>query len=101
VLGALSRSGRTVPHPAVWHGLAAPRLKAAGVRSEKAFQSGARSVDVERAGRDLQIEPSRNGGTQGDGKGFVPLPELTITLPLNSSAEALGEAVRAGLERCV
>jgi hypothetical protein len=101
VLAALSRSGQTVPHPSDWKGLSAPRLEAAGVRSEKAFQSGARSVDVERDDRAFRIEPSRNGGSKGDAKGFVPMPELAMSLPLESGAEVLGQATRASLKRCI
>jgi hypothetical protein len=99
VLSALSHSGQTVPHPMTWKGLDKPRLEAAGVKSEKAFQSGARSVGVER-GQAFRLEPSRNGGSKGDTKGFEPLPELSMSLPLSSTAAALGQAIRNCLERC-
>ena len=99
VLTALSKSGRTVPHPTMWKGLDKPRLEAAGVKSEKAFQSGARSVRVER-GQVRRLEPSRNGGSKGDAKGFEPLPELSMSLPLSSTAAALGQAIRDCLECC-
>lgn len=100
VLAALAESGKTVPHPASAKGLAAPRLKAAGVKSEKAFQAGSRSVMVERAGKLIRIEPSRNGGTTGDSKGFEPLPELAASLPASASPDAVGAAIRAVLEKC-
>jgi hypothetical protein len=99
-LKALSLSGRTVPHPSSWNGLGAARLKAAGVKSEKAFQLGARSLTAEREAQGFRIEPSRNGGAIGDSKGFEPLPELSMSLPLTSNAEALGAAIRACFERC-
>ena len=99
VLSALSKSGQTVPHPTVWKGLDKPRLEAAGVKSEKAFQSGARSIRVER-GQAFRLEPSRNGGSKGDTKGFEPLPELSMSLPLSSTAAALDQAIRDCLERC-
>jgi hypothetical protein len=98
VLAALAESGKTVPHPASWKGQDAPLLKAAGVRSQKAFQTGSRFVHVEREGRTLRIEPSHNGGTKGDDKGFNPLPGLALSLPLDSTAEAVGSAVRAALD---
>jgi hypothetical protein len=100
VLNALSLSGRTVPHPTSWKGLGTARLDAAGVKSERAFQLGARSLSAEREAQGFRIEPSRNGGTKGESKGFEPLPELGISLPLTSSADALGVAIRACLERC-
>jgi hypothetical protein len=100
VLTALTHSGQSVPHPSSWKGLEAPRLKAAGVKSEKAFQSGARSLTVDRVDQALRIEPSRNGGTKGESKGFEPLPKLSTSLPLTSTAEKLGSAIRAALEMC-
>ena len=100
VLSALSHSGKTVPHPASWKDLDKPRLQAAGVKSEKAFQSGTRSLSVER-GQAFRLEPSRNGGSKGSTKGFEPLPELSTSLPLSSTAAALGQAIRACFERCV
>ena len=99
-LAALAQSGKTVPHPLSWKGLNEPRLRAAGVKSEKAFQTGSRSLTIDRVGDALRIEPSRNGGARGDAKGFEPLPELGISVPLNSAAEALGSAIRAALKKC-
>jgi hypothetical protein len=100
VLNALSLSARTVSHPTSWKDLSTARLNAAGVRSEKAFQLGARSLSIERGAQGFRIEPSRNGGAKGDAKGFEPLPELSVSLPLTSSAETLGAAIRACFERC-
>jgi hypothetical protein len=100
ILDALGESGRTVPHPTVWKGQDASRLKAAGVKSERAFQDGARYVRVERTQAGFLIEPSRNGGTKGDAKGFEPLPDHAIALDSGASAADLGEAIRRGLGSC-
>jgi hypothetical protein len=100
VLDALGGSGRTVPQPTVWKGLAAARLKAAGVKSERAFHDGARYVRVERTDGGFLIEPSRNGGTKGDAKGFEPLPDRAIALDAGASTDDLGKAVRKGLDSC-
>ena len=81
-------------------GLGKPRLKAAGVKSEKAFQTGARSSSVERVGQAVRLEPSRNGGAKGDAKGFEPLPELSESLPPSATAATIGHAIRTCLERC-
>ena len=100
VFAALSGSAVNVPHPESPKGLQAARLKAAGVRSEKAFQSGARNLTVERLDRTIRILPSRNGGSSGESKGFHGLPELGLSLPFASSAEELGNAVLEGFKRC-
>jgi hypothetical protein len=98
VLHALSESGRTIPHPTVWKGQGAARLKVAGAQSERVFHSGARYVSVERRRDGFLIEPSRNGGTKGDVKGFEPLPGHAIALGSESSVDDLGNAIRTGLE---
>ncbi len=99
ILDALGDSGRTVPHPTGWKGQdASSRLKAAGVKSERAFQDGARYVRVERTQAGFLIEPSRNGGTKGDAKGFEPLPDHAIAVDPGASAADLGEAIRKGLD---
>jgi hypothetical protein len=100
VLTALAASGRTVPHPSSWKGLEEPRHEAAGVRSEKAFQTGTRSVSVEREGEALRLEPSRNGASKGNAKGFHPLPDLATSVPASATAAVIGQAVRASLEKC-
>lgn len=101
VLKALSLSDRTVPHPASWKGLATARLDAAGVKSEKAFHSGARGLTVERGTEAFRIEPSHNGGSTGDAKGFQGLPNLSLSAPLHSSPGELGAEIRRCLERCL
>jgi hypothetical protein len=98
VLEVLGQSGRTIPHPTVWKGQGAERLRAAGVESERAFQASSRYVSVERNDDGFLIEPSRNGGTKGDAKGFEPLPSHAIALDSDGSAEELGNAIRKGLE---
>jgi len=100
VLAALTHSGRVVPHPVSAKGLAAPRLSAAGVKSERAFQTGTRSLSIERTKKSFRIEPSRNGGSKGDAKGFHPLPELSTFLDCDSDATIIGRAVRACFGRC-
>jgi len=100
VLSALALSGQTVPHPTSWKGSTTPRLEAAGVGSERAFQLNASSVTVDRAAEFVRIEPSHNGGTEGNTKGFAPLPDLSASIPSKSSAEEIGAAVRTCFARC-
>jgi hypothetical protein len=101
VLDALAQSGRTIQHPTQWKGLAAPRLKAAGVRSERAFQSGSRYVNVDRQDGGYLVCPSRNGGTRGDEKGHEPLLDRAISLASDSTATEIGAAIREGLAICI
>jgi hypothetical protein len=96
-LEALKQSGRTVRHPSDWKAQAAPRLKVAGVKSEKAFQTHACYVSIETDGSQLLVEPWRNGGTTGDKKGFIPLPNLKVAVEANIAAVDLGELIRKAL----
>jgi hypothetical protein len=74
----LNQSGQTVRDTTDWKALTAARLKAAGVRSQKAFQTHASYVCLHLSGKQLLVEPSRNGGTQSDTKGFEALPAFTV-----------------------
>jgi hypothetical protein len=97
-LEALDQSGRTVRHPSDWKAQAAPRLKVAGAKSEKAFQTRACYVSIELDGSQFLVEPSRNGGTTGDKKGFTPLPDLRMAIKADSAAVELGNTIRKALQ---
>lgn len=88
-----SRSG--VCHPKEFKRIVEPLLRAAGVRSYKAFVEGARCVPVhEREGR-LTLTPTRNLGSK---EGFAEEPGAAIVVPATSADEALGAALRAVLD---
>lgn len=77
---ALERSARVVPHPAQseWKGFFSPFLKAARVRSYKAFMRDARLVEIEAIGNGLKLTAQRNLDSK---IGFEPLPDETALLP--------------------
>lgn len=76
---ALAQSDRVVPHPTQheWKGSFAPFLKAAGVRSYRAFMDDARSVEIGVVDDELSLTPHRNLGSKG---GFELLPDLAVSL---------------------
>jgi hypothetical protein len=94
----LNQSGQTVRDTTDWKALAAARLKAAGVKSQKAFQTNASYVCLHLSDKQLLVEPSRNGGTQGDAKGFEALPAFTVALAADLPAADLGNAIRQALQ---
>ena len=100
VLEALEHSVGVMPHPKDWKGLGHPRLAAAGVKSEKAFQLGSRLVLIERSPSGYAFQPTKNGGYRGDAKGFTPLSEQRSTLSLDCDGRELGHALKDALQLC-
>lgn len=97
---ALTASSSVVAHPKDWKAHARARLDAAGVKSERAFQSGARLVTVRTNGSKVVIEPSHNGGVLDASKGFSELPEAAMKLEPSTSDAAMGKAIREAFNLC-
>lgn len=69
---ALEDSRENIPQPTDWQAFAVPRLAAAGVKTEAAFQKKSQLVSAEFNGTVLKITPNRNGGAAGAKKGLRP-----------------------------
>lgn len=92
-----SRDG--VDHPQSWNGFAAPRLAAAGVKSEATFQKQAALVSSTTDGKTVIFTPHRNRGATGPDKGFSPIDERAVHVdPI--AQEVLGETVLAVFGHC-
>lgn len=93
VRGALDRSKTDIDRPADLSHLMDPVLEAAGVKSQRAFHQGARSVTIEEQddGR-IVVEPSRRHGTE-----FIHLRDLDITIDRPQPAE-LAAAIRRAVD---
>ncbi len=77
-----------------------PLLKAAGVNSYKRFVEQAIYCGITRNATSILIDPSDNGGTKGDAKGFNYRPERRIILDSNPAEEQLGRALLQGFHAC-
>jgi hypothetical protein len=100
VLDALARSRVEAPVPDRGVDLEAPLRNAAGVRSRRALMMGTRACWVNREEGEIRIDPLRNGGASGPERGFSPLPlSERCTLEATATAETVGRAVIAALER--
>jgi len=99
IFRALDASREGIAHPLDWKALAAPRLAAAGVKSEAAFQKKAELVTVRLLGTELSLTPCRNGGTAGNEKGFHPIEESKTHLNGHGRAPA-GEAAIERFKFC-
>jgi len=100
LVSALEHSEGVVPHPTDWKSHAQPRLAEAGVKSERSFQVGSLLVSIERSPQSYRLEPTRNGGAKGSEKGFLPLAERGVNLPLTASYELLGSALKKAVLQC-
>ncbi len=99
VLAALPQSDGVVPHPTSWTEVSTSRLRAAGAKSEKAFMTDARLVSI-KCTDSIELEPNVNGGASGPQRGFSPIPGRSSSLPISSSAEDVGAAIRQSLGAC-
>jgi hypothetical protein len=95
VLAALEHSVHSLPHPnnSELRKIGAPLLKAAAVRSWKAFTHGATSVGVRRQPQRFRLIPKANRGSKG---GFVEKLSCEVSVPLGSAAQ-LGAGLREAL----
>jgi hypothetical protein len=93
VRGALDRSKTGIDRPDDLSHLMDPLLAAAGVRSQRAFHRGARSIAIEEDddGR-IVLEPSRRRGNE-----FIHLRDQDITLDRPSPSE-LADSIRRAIE---
>jgi hypothetical protein len=100
LLQALDNSSNDAPHPVDWKAVHAPRLAAAGVKTERSFQEGAKLVRVSSQERQYIIEPYLNGGASGDSKGFHAIATQRSAVPSDVSSVNLGANVFEALKLC-
>jgi hypothetical protein len=100
VLAALASCRVEVPVPPRDVALDRALIAAMGVRSRRAAMDGTRACIVSReaAGGEVTIEPQRNGGTTGEGRGYTPVPEAGVRLPSACTAGQVGAALRVAFE---
>jgi hypothetical protein len=90
----LDRSRTEVPRPEDLRPLMKPLLAAAGVRSQRAYYEGTRSVGISRSAEgSVVVKPTRR-----DHRSFLGLADRSIALAA-ATAVGLGAAIREGLAR--
>jgi hypothetical protein len=95
VLSVLQGSMWSIPHPTDWKGVLEPLLKAAGVKSWKAFATGTLGVHVEAAGDQLQFVPMVNLGPK---EGFKDDAANTRVVMLPAVSHVVGATLRGAFE---
>jgi len=74
-----------------------PIPKLAGVKSWNTFVKNARCVNVKVAGGKVLFTPSRNKGPK---QYFEPIVDDAVELPVGSSEELIGDALREAFTQC-
>ena len=100
IRSALKTSYEVMPHPTDWKPIAAQRLDAGGVKTEKAFMATASLIQVRVEAVGYYVEPYINGGSVGPGKGFTPVAGLGTLLPSDVDVERLGAQVLTSVVKC-
>jgi hypothetical protein len=99
-LGAF-RTGLPNPERSEWGKLGKSFLAAAGFRSWRVLEAGAKKCEVtQKADGSFAFSITRNGGTRGDKKGFQPFGVPDQYLAAKASDSALGLAMLRALDSC-
>lgn len=96
---ALTNSRQGIPQPTDWKAFSLPRLAAAGVKTEGAFQKKSQLVSAEFNGTVLKFTPYRNGGAAEAMKGFEAAVEYEAIVK-EMPPEAIGKAAFLAFEFC-
>ena len=95
------RTGVAHPSSSEWGGAGKPFLTAAGFRSWRTLEDGARMLRVtQKADGSFLFSITLNGGTRGDKKGFQGSGAPDQRLAAGASDAELGSAVLKALESC-
>jgi hypothetical protein len=100
VRSALTASRRGMPALTNWKKFPSSLLQVAGIRSWNALLRSAARCQVEATRDTIRVLPSRNGGTQGDERGYHSVEELAVTVPASISDEELGASLVSAIAAC-
>lgn len=88
------------PDPADFKQVTADFVRGVGAKSHKQLQETAISCSIKELDGQLEFQPSHNGGTSGDTKGFQPISGAQFSLPANSSPADIGAALLRCFDLC-
>src|SRR5262249_20779641 len=86
--------------PSDYQAIRKQQLQTFGVRSEADLHKQALHCAFVQKPDGFHFEPSHNGGSRGDDKGFRPLSEANFSQPLSSTPAELGAALRKAFSLC-
>jgi hypothetical protein len=75
-------------------------VRGVGAKSHQQLQQTAVKCGIYVREERIEIEPTHNGGTRGDTKGFMPIMESLVTVARDASPEEVGAALIQGFDLC-
>lgn len=76
-------------------------LKSYGFTTLKKFHENAKYLSITEQEAEITLEPTKNGGPTGKGKGFSEIPEKSITIAKSMNDAYLGELIKTELHECI
>ena len=93
VQSALANFRAEIPQPTNFKQGKADFIRGVGTKSHKKLQEGSIHCGIRERDGKIEFEPSHNGGTSGDTKGFQPISGAKVSLPANSDPAEIGTAL--------
>ena len=88
------------PQPTDWKEVTAGFVRGLGAKSNRQVQQSSVCCGIREQDGQLVFEPTHDGGTSGDAKGFQPLNGANISIQTDAPASEIGAALLRGLDRC-
>jgi hypothetical protein len=89
-----------IPQPSDLKQVTAAFVRGLGAKSNKQIQESSVCCGIRDQEGQLVFEPTHNGGTSGDAKGFQPITQARVSLRADAPAAEIGAALLRGFDLC-
>jgi hypothetical protein len=88
------------PQPADWKQVTTAFVRGLGAKSNKQIQESSICCGIRDQEGQLVFEPTHNGGTSGDAKGFQPITQARVSVRADAPATEIGAALLRAFDLC-
>jgi hypothetical protein len=89
-----------IARPSDWKQLRVSFVEGLGAKSHRQLQQYAINCRIVEWERELEFQPTHNGGTKGDSKGFQPISGTSFMVAAGATAAEIGTALVRGFDLC-